>query len=293
MNELPVPLAAHPAQLTALAASTANTVNTADRPVAPTAPPPEHAYVVTGGVMYTTSVMRTCTMLRRCGGIVVSADDKPFELHTNGEVSLHHVLVVKPLVEHQLLAEDAKIVSLLVNPLHPMFRMFRGIPRHGVLSLPREAFAYHETQLMGAYRGELDGAQGSALYNGLISTASRYLPTVTRSAIDEKADRVVALLHADVNRSLDELAKSVGVSYTRMSHLFTQSLGISLRNYQLWFKIHNALNMLYAGATLTEIARATGFADLAHLSRVSRQALGAPLTYFRSNPSLKKIYCPA
>jgi AraC-like DNA-binding protein len=286
MNELPVPAAANLAHLAALP-------GTADRSAATATTPPEHAYVVAGGVMYTTSVLRTCTMLRRCGGIVLSADDKPFELHTGGEVSLHHALVVKPLVAHKLVADDTKIVSLLVNPLHPMFRMFRGIPRHGVLSLPREAYAYHASQMVAAFRGELDGAQGGALYNGLIATTSRYLPPVTRSAIDDKADHVVALLHADVNRSLDELARSVGVSYTRMSHLFTQSLGISMRNYQLWLKIHNALNMLYAGATLTEIARTTGFADLAHLSRVSRQALGAPLTYFRSNPSLKKIYCPA
>ncbi len=287
MNELTMPVADTSAHLAAGAGSAAN------RSVAPTTPPPENAYVVPGGVMYTASALHTCTMLRRCGGIVVSADDRPFELHANGEVTLHHALVVKPLVEHKLVAEDTKIVSLLVNPLHPLFRIFRGIPRHGVMSLPREAFAYHATPLLAAYRGELDGAQGGALYNGLISTVSRYLPTVTHGAVDEKADRVVAMLHADANRSLDELARSVGVSYTRMSHLFTQSLGISLRNYQLWLKIHNALNMLYAGATLTEIARTTGFADLAHLSRVSRQALGAPLTYFRANETMKKIYCPA
>lgn len=290
MNELPVPVAAPPAHLGALAASAADP--SLASPVMPAPPAHENAYIV-HGVMYTAPALRTCTMLRRCGGIVVSADGKPFELHMKGEVTHHHALVVKPLVEHQLLAEDTRIVSLLVNPLHPMFRMFRAMPRHGVMSLPREAFAYHEPQLTAACGGEFDGTQGGLLYNGLITTVSRYLPTVTRSAVDDKADRVVALLHADVNRSLDELARSVGVSYTRMSHLFTQSLGISLRNYQLWLKIHNALNMLYAGATLTEIARTTGFADLAHLSRVSRQALGAPLTYFRSNASMKKIYCPA
>ena len=288
MNELPIPVAAHPASRAALPG------HAADRPTTGTPPaPPEHAYVVHGGVMYTASALRTCTMLRRCGGIVLSVDGKPFELHADGEVTLHQALVVKPLVEHKLIAEDAKVVSLLVNPLHPLFRMFRGMPRHGVMSLPREAFAYHDPQLEAAWGTGLDGAEGGSLYNGLIATVSRYLPPLTRSAIDDKADHVVGLLHADVNRSLDELAKSVGVSYTRMSHLFTQSLGISLRNYQLWLKIHNALSMLHAGATLTEIARTTGFADLAHLSRVSRQALGAPLTYFRANPSMKKIYCPA
>ncbi|MBL0726516.1 helix-turn-helix domain-containing protein [Piscinibacter sp. HJYY11] len=266
---------------------------TIEPPDTQVSPRTEHAYVVPGGVMFTTSVMRTCTMLRRCGGIVVSADDKPFELHTNGKTSSHHALVVKPLVEHRLLAEDVKVVALLVNPLHPMFRMFRGMPRHGVMSLPREVFAVHEAPMLAAHRGQLDGVQGKALYNGLIATVGRYLPPLTRTPIDDKADHVVSLLHADVNRSLAALAQSVGVSYTRMSHLFTKSMGISMRNYQLWLKIHNALGMLNRSVTLTEIARTTGFADLAHLSRVSRQALGAPLTYFRSNDSLKKIYCPA
>jgi AraC-like DNA-binding protein len=285
MNELPMPHAAHPAPLPAIARGTAKR--------RATAPVTEHAYLVHGGVMYTTSVLHTCTMLRRCGGIVVSGNDKPFELHMNGDVSQHHALVVKPLVEHRLLADDVKVVSLLVNPLHPMFRMFRGLPRHGVLSLPREAFAFHEPQILAAHRGELDGTQGGALYNGLIATAGRYLPPVHRSAIDDKADHVVSLLQADVNRSLDELAQSVGVSYTRMSHLFTKSLGISMRNYQLWLKIHRALGQMHDGATLTEIARSTGFADLAHLSRVSRQALGAPLSYFRTHAALRKIRCPA
>jgi AraC-like DNA-binding protein len=251
----------------------------------------EHAYVVHGGVMFTTPWVHTGNTLRRCGSISITAEGQPFEVQRGGESTLQQVTAVKPMVAHRVFAQDVKFVGLLINPLHPLFRMFRGLQKPGVLSLDRRLFAPYDAALLAAYRGELDGAGGRALFNGLIETVSRQLPPLRLGSADEKSDRVVALLHADVNRSLTELAASEGLSYTRMSHVFTQSMGISLRNYQLWLKIHNALGLLDAGVTLTEIARTTGFADLAHLSRVAAQALGAPLTYFKDRDTLRKIYC--
>ncbi|MET0335011.1 MAG: helix-turn-helix domain-containing protein [Rhizobacter sp.] len=279
MNELSTPLATAPQRRAAPVGLLSSTLQ-------------ECAYIVHGGVMFTTPWVHTGNTLRRCGSISITAEGQPFELQRDGEASLHQVTAIKPMVTHRLLSQDAKFVGLLINPLHPKFRMFRGMSaKPGVLSLDRQRFSKYDAALIAASNGELDGAGGRALFNGLIDTVSQHLPPLKLGSADEKSDRVIALLHADVNRSLTELAASEGLSYTRMSHVFTQSMGISLRNYQLWLKIHNALGLLDAGVTLTEIAKTTGFADLAHLSRVAAQALGAPLSYFKDRETLRKIYC--
>jgi AraC-like DNA-binding protein len=251
----------------------------------------DHAYVMTGGLMYATPFLNTGNILRRCGSISLTAEGRAFEFVRAGQSSHREAMVVKPMVTHKILGHDVPMVTLLVNPLHPMFRMFRGLPRQGLMPLDRGAFAPFDKLLRAAYLGELDAAAARTLFNGVIETVGRRLPAVRLNGTDAKAEHVIALLKTDLNRSLTELAASVDVSYTRMSHLFTKSVGISLRNYQLWLKVHNALNMLDAGATLTEIAEANGFSDLAHLSRVARQALGAPLTHFRGINAPNKIYC--
>jgi AraC-like DNA-binding protein len=58
-------------------------------------------------------------------------------------------------------------------------------------------------------------------------------------------------------------------------HAFTQSLGIALRPYILWLRVHRACGELSNGASVTEAAVRAGFSDAAHLSRMFRRMLGA------------------
>lgn len=70
------------------------------------------------------------------------------------------------------------------------------------------------------------------------------------------------------------LASAVGVSVSRLTHVFTDEVGLPLRSYARWLRLVTAVEYLAGGATITEAAHAARFSDGAHFSRVFKQMFG-------------------
>ncbi len=88
--------------------------------------------------------------------------------------------------------------------------------------------------------------------------------------------------------TLAGLAKRVGLSPSRFSHLFREHSGLPLRRYLLWLRLQRAVSTMAAGASLTEAAHAAEFSDAAHMSRTFRSMFGispSELTANRAPPA--------
>ncbi|WP_083870807.1 AraC family transcriptional regulator [Nocardia aobensis] len=72
------------------------------------------------------------------------------------------------------------------------------------------------------------------------------------------------------------LAERVGISTSRLTHVFTDQVGLPLRRYVLWLRVMTAVARTAAGDDVTAAAHAAGFADGAHLSRTCRATFGLP-----------------
>lgn len=82
-------------------------------------------------------------------------------------------------------------------------------------------------------------------------------------------------VEAETNFSVGEIAANVALSESRFSHLFTEQIGVSVRRYQLWLRLREALHLIAKdGGSLTDTAHEAGFSDSAHLTRTFRQMLG-------------------
>jgi len=72
-----------------------------------------------------------------------------------------------------------------------------------------------------------------------------------------------------------EIAGNVGLSQSRLIHLFTEQIGIPIRRYVLWIRLLTAMQMSSEGKqSLTEAAHNAGFSDAAHFSRTYRSMFG-------------------
>jgi AraC-like DNA-binding protein len=85
---------------------------------------------------------------------------------------------------------------------------------------------------------------------------------------------VLGMLPDGPDAPLAALASQAGISASRLTHLFTQDLGIPLRAYRRWVRFMLAADALQNGATLTQAAHRAGFADVAHLHRTFRDQFG-------------------
>jgi len=91
-----------------------------------------------------------------------------------------------------------------------------------------------------------------------------------------------ALADPDDGRSIEALAAHLGLSASRLSHLFTASVGIPMRSYRRWQRLLVAAEAIAAGAGLTKAAHAAGFADGPHLARTFREHFGLSVTELTS-----------
>ena len=100
--------------------------------------------------------------------------------------------------------------------------------------------------------------------------------TAARHRAIEDALRLLPDLVAAGPVSGTELAAQLGLSASRLTHLFTEQVGIPLRRYVLWTRLRIAITRVKAGDDLTGAAHGAGFADSAHLTRTTREMFGLP-----------------
>jgi AraC-like DNA-binding protein len=92
-----------------------------------------------------------------------------------------------------------------------------------------------------------------------------------------KLARARALLASVSDRpvSVGDIAAEVGVGTAHLVRSFSRAYGISPYAYHLSRRVAAAQRLIAAGTPVAQVARATGFADQAHLTRHVRRLLGA------------------
>ncbi len=70
------------------------------------------------------------------------------------------------------------------------------------------------------------------------------------------------------------LAEEVGISVSRLTHVFRDQIGVPIRSYARWMRLVTAVEHLARGRSITEAAHDAGFADAAHFTRTFRSMFG-------------------
>lgn len=99
-----------------------------------------------------------------------------------------------------------------------------------------------------------------------------------RIAFDKRIEQTVQLIkqkHAQSDLALTDLAKSVNLSPSRLSHLFKAQMGISIQKFIIWIRMKAATTyMLKESMHLTKAAYNAGFYDTAHFSKHFKEIFG-------------------
>jgi AraC-like DNA-binding protein len=130
----------------------------------------------------------------------------------------------------------------------------------------------------GAVLGPADDRPLAAVVDDLINQLTPTPagePPDRHAAVRAAMDLLPHLVGAGAVRGT-EVAAYVHVSTSRLTHLFTDQVGIPLRRYVLWLRLRIAITRVQAGDDLTDAAHAAGFADSAHLTRTCRDMFGLP-----------------
>ena len=212
--------------------------------------------------------------------LLASATGRPFTLAAHdGAVARCTAALVAPHAPRRLDADGCGLLSLNIDAASPLFgRLMRFMAGAPIVPL--------DTRRFGALRGPLEGA----LHHALDDAALRALSTGMVQALcgtaagaeaprDARVVHVLRTLQGAAGREpvpLHALAAQVHLSPSRLTHLFHEQTGQSIRRYLLWTKIRRAAPLLLAGVPLTECALESGFTDAAHMSRTCQRYFGRP-----------------
>lgn len=176
--------------------------------------------------------------------------------------------------------------TTVIVPADATHRIDTGAARGTLVFLDPESTAgraaHHRSIHHGWTSGPVLSHTRERPLGAVVTDLTRQLTPVPADAIPQRHPAVLAALdlladpaHPGAVRGT-EVAAQVGISASRLTHLFTAQVGIPLRRYVLWRRLHIAITRIQSGDDLTDAAHAAGFADSAHLSRTCRDTFGLP-----------------
>ncbi|GAT06880.1 helix-turn-helix transcriptional regulator [Mycolicibacterium novocastrense] len=200
----------------------------------------------------------------------------------------HHAVQIMTATTPLTLVDDAGAVhrgTSVIVPADAAHRIETGAARGSVVFLEPESApgrAAHQRSVRSGWTGgsDLGHTDLQPLASVVTDLVERLAPAPIAAedqhrhpAVITALDLLPDLIGAGAVRGT-EVAALVGVSASRLTHLFTEQVGIPLRRYVLWMRLRIAITRVRAGDDLTDAAHAAGFADSAHLTRTTRDMFG-------------------
>ena len=197
-------------------------------------------------------------------------------------------------VPHALHAPDASGVMVYLDPAGRHARAVTARMAQNAAGMgPRQAAAWQAAArparqaltgvAAGIPAGETLGTGIQAGACAVAALAGLPEPPPPSGALQQALALLPGLAAAGGPIRLDRVAAEVGLSPSRLRHLFTAQLGLPFTACVRWARLQAAMQAFRAGGTLTQAAHAAGFADSAHLTRVFHAMFGlAPSTAARN-----------
>ncbi len=212
--------------------------------------------------------------------LCMALDEQGLRVRSPGGADLEGAcgVLIRPNARHQLSIPGPKVAVLYVDPFSTIAPGLHA--RLGAQDLMAvSAVASHRDALLGLLRHGCTLASAEAVCTCVLAElVSPQRPQVIDWRVRKAVDLLVASLEAPP--PLARVAAAVGLSPTRLRHVFRAQVGLPMRRYLLWMRLRSALQHALEGASMTEAAFAAGFADAAHFTRTCHRMFGLPPTAF-------------
>jgi AraC-like DNA-binding protein len=196
--------------------------------------------------------------------------DEPLELQLDDRQVRARAVLVGSGVPHAFRTGGRRIFYALIEP-------------HSTIGF---SLVHRTAQITGRDLADVlpIGDAPAAERDALIDYTHRMLdllgPQPPASPLSEPVISALAYLDRELDQSprLAQAARAAHISPSRLTHLFSEQVGIPFRRFVLWLRLRRAAEHVWRTRSLTEAAHAAGFSDLAHFSRVCRATFGVAPT---------------
>lgn len=192
---------------------------------------------------------------------IINATNGTFSLQSNGQTNENlEFAIIDSNTEHKVVSQDCYVRILMIESYNSQLSEFLAINgikfRNGIF-----------------FESNFD--RKSELFSEVKNLARTIdLKTPTDKRITESI-KFIEENELEYKNLLSELTSKVFLSDSRLSHLFKEHIGISIKKYLVWNRLRQAINTyLNENTNLTEVSIQSGFFDQAHLTNSFKNVLG-------------------
>lgn len=239
-------------------------------------------HLLQDGVVYTADEAVPTTTRRHPAVLLLSLDRRRLVLSASGRTVSGEAILVMPQVTRRIESPTGVFAALQVEPSHASFpRFVARRDASDIDTFDAEAFAPLVERLREVHAQREPGQDMQDLFDTAVDTLCGLIGGAHET--DERIADLIALLRTQApdDYSFDELRRRARVSPSRLSHLFSEQAGLSLRSFATWRKLRQAIHLLTTDMSLTAVAHSSGFADSAHFARTFSTSLGLIPSDFR------------
>jgi AraC-like DNA-binding protein len=196
---------------------------------------------------------------------LIRSFDSSFELVSGGKATTCRSALIPSGLPHSFNCDSSRLLIALIEPLGP-----RGTDLNTLAS----DLVNH---CLNDRLPPLEPEEGDEPLVVVKSTLLILLPDRPKyPALSPHVISALAYLDEAIEGkpSIEEAAAAAGISSSRLTHVFTEEIGIPFRNFVLWLRLRRVVDQISEGANLTEAAFAAGFSDSPHLSKAFREHFG-------------------
>lgn len=195
--------------------------------------------------------------------------DGPLNIEISGKWHQLAGAIVAPEVEQALDSGDGRALVVHMDPDDPTWR--------------RLVTALGGAEFVSLSKSQLDlQTLEDAVHAADIAAAQRWLEMLAadcadHTVLDERVQEVCRWLRDNLPERLElsELAALTSLSSSRLTHLFSQQMGVTMRRFLAHLKMQQALYCWKPGMQFAELAALSGFYDQPHLLRTAREMFDA------------------
>ncbi|WP_299534618.1 AraC family transcriptional regulator [Ulvibacterium sp.] len=196
---------------------------------------------------------------------IISTTDGTFSIQSNGQIDENlEFAIIDSNTEHKVFSKNSSIRILMIESHN--LRLTDFFENNGL-----------------KYKNGIFSKTNFDKKNELFSEVKNLaraidLKTPTDKRITESI-KFIEENELEYKNLISELTSKVSLSNSRLSHLFKEHIGISIKKYLVWNRLRQAINTyLSENTNLTDVSLQSGFFDQAHLTNSFKNVLGVSPT---------------
>lgn len=201
--------------------------------------------------------------------------DEPLQITVADKQISGQCIVVNKNVKHTFLCNNKRHLSILIEPSSNFAKDLSAKMNGDYLICEKEiAYLQQKAALL------LNTTQRKA-YLSFIHDLSDYLGIERNDGVLD--ERIVELLDILQNcdcydHTIENFAKKVSLSSSRLSHLFRDQIGIPLKSYILFHQLKKAFEAILGGQNITDAAMIAGFDSPSHFAATAKKWMGVSVS---------------